>query len=1468
MEVPPGDLPGDSSPTDNATTQVTSESLGATPSVAHDLSDLTLSLGATSSVAHTSFKPKKRNRKSRFVNRSDLSLEATAKVAQPTLSSTLKEHVTENELEKQPTSPEMLLDAMELESMVLNSTIEEDTLPPQFSEEQLLDENVADAIDPMDTEETDHQRDQTLLSTHQTKEQEFEHDQSDARESEERIDSGGENPMENEEEEEQNENGEQMRGEGEEDDKEEDEDDREESNLFTLVTRPQPKATRKDALFRLIINTRHQIERARKAVNEKHSAWKVEPSLHKDNELVATQTLEDIEGVEAIVIGFYPGGLIAQIDDDTTLIDADRPDLKFVRICDLRSAHGPDFLKIGFNRTSISLYDRVLIYVVRPTEKGIQAMQSDTYLSSVQELFQLQMNNTWWVAEKFAYIPAPRITVFRVVHTISLAHNKLAYIIVDGGDIKRQRLNPTSIMAQHSLLDTEPGNILAATAVVMPAGAKLIGEGIGTQLELPSLDLVEELEKSPVQKSNALFAFNYRKITDLEKQWLTDPASIENFTAKEAFSYMAHAFYLGIDHENSLSTQARKWIAQPAKFEVKGFTSVRLSTQIYQSDDRSQERQNEMAAWSLKSHIILSFQHPFDEEILSFRATVAKFFRDEDKKIVVTVALGNEESIAFRTLFPSNRVIGSIQVAPPPEQGDARTQQWASHKCIKRLRKIENENLLYALLGGEKTATFDLLNLHHSDPPPFIFNNITMDSDQSSAIQAYCDAQISAFLLASPPGSGKSLTIAMMIQALAITGALDKASIKRSELNRHPRRMILIISETNTACNNLGAIIHQFCDERIRLVSFSSPSARAQSAAVPKYDYETLLLSFMDTLTKDERPPTADIDQHNSYRLITGQIGDYPVPSEEMTEERWLAECKTVEEALGKNRFYRLKTEDLFFQYYQPNVIISNATSVLERQQILKYPITDLIIDEGSTLTRINFYSTVSAVPHIEKLVIVADNKQLGPFTGNLKGDSIKLAHASIFDYLLERDTIPIMALSHIYRMNPELVRLVAQPTYSEMTLVPAASSRDRNLIERKGFPMPVKGIPLAFIEHSSRTEKIGKSSFNIKEIDLINQLIETLVAYGIEESDIAVISPYTAQCNEIKRSRAPKSRVIVSTIDSFQGMEAPVMIISLVRTLIAQGIANPFVSDARRSNVTLTRAKEAMFVIGEISALPSADFWRQIVRQAADEYLIVTTAYLAFISKHSKQVMTYDERHRLLNNAAMPFCMPPNLFNQRLPMHYGVTVTPTSDQPCSSTNAFPVPAFFKGPQTDPNEWPLGELAPISQAQLDEYPQWQRQSRPYRSRAIQQVPRPSPYSRGGPRGQYPPVQFHQYLSFQPHPSNETGGDNWPSNQNFQLQPRMPQFQPRMQQFQPRMAPMEQFAMPANQGFQFQPRMQPMEHFAIVQRGRQRQRSNRGERGNRGGRGNRGDRGDRRGRGNQARQEASQGLIFGENGASF
>lgn len=68
-----------------------------------------------------------------------------------------------------------------------------------------------------------------------------------------------------------------------------------------------------------------------------------------------------------------------------------------------------------------------------------------------------------------------------------------------------------------------------------------------------------------------------------------------------------------------------------------------------------------------------------------------------------------------------------------------------------------------------------------------------------------------------------------------------------------------------------------------------------------------------------------------------------------------------------------------------------------------------------------------------------------------------------------------------------------------------------------------------------------------------------------------------------------------VDTVDGFQGNEKDVIIISMVRSGTTKDIQ--FVADSKRLNVTLTRARKKLIIIGNTKTLKQKKIYKKMIK-------------------------------------------------------------------------------------------------------------------------------------------------------------------------------------------------------------------------------------------------------------------------------
>ncbi|RUP51923.1 AAA domain-containing protein [Jimgerdemannia flammicorona] len=108
-----------------------------------------------------------------------------------------------------------------------------------------------------------------------------------------------------------------------------------------------------------------------------------------------------------------------------------------------------------------------------------------------------------------------------------------------------------------------------------------------------------------------------------------------------------------------------------------------------------------------------------------------------------------------------------------------------------------------------------------------------------------------------------------------------------------------------------------------------------------------------------------------------------------------------------------------------------------------------------------------------------------------------------------------------------------------------------------------------------------SESKGNEGEVTIVVKHLEALVAAGVREEDVGVITPYTAQVSLlIKAIRERWPGVEVGSVDGFQGREKEAIIVSLVRSNSDCEVG--FLAERRRLNVAMTRPKRHLCIVGD----------------------------------------------------------------------------------------------------------------------------------------------------------------------------------------------------------------------------------------------------------------------------------------------
>ncbi|KAJ4847368.1 putative helicase MAGATAMA 3 [Turnera subulata] len=229
-----------------------------------------------------------------------------------------------------------------------------------------------------------------------------------------------------------------------------------------------------------------------------------------------------------------------------------------------------------------------------------------------------------------------------------------------------------------------------------------------------------------------------------------------------------------------------------------------------------------------------------------------------------------------------------------------------------------------------------------------------------------------------------------------------------------------------------------------------------------------------------------------------------------------------------------------------------------------------------------------------------------------------------------QRAGYPVNMLKMQYRMHPEIRSFPSKEFYAE-ALQDAEDMENRTTRQWHQYQC---FSPFCFfdIHEGQESQPTGSGSWvNTDEVEFVNLMYQKLVTMYPElrsSSKFGIISPYRHQVKLLQDrfresfGRESQEFVDIQTVDGFQGREKDFAIFSCVRASKDRGIG--FVSDARRMNVGITRAKSSVLVVGSASTLRKDEHWNNLIESAEKRNVLfkVSKPYSSFFDDSNLNTM------------------------------------------------------------------------------------------------------------------------------------------------------------------------------------------------------------------------------------------------------
>ncbi len=463
--------------------------------------------------------------------------------------------------------------------------------------------------------------------------------------------------------------------------------------------------------------------------------------------------------------------------------------------------------------------------------------------------------------------------------------------------------------------------------------------------------------------------------------------------------------------------------------------------------------------------------------------------------------------------------------------------------------------------------------------------NQQLNESQQNAVRKSLDAS-DIFLIHGPPGTGKTTTL--------VESVLQHIQL----VNK-----VLVSADSNIAVDNL---VEKLVARKCHVIRLGNPARLNPDLA--GYSLDHLIL---------------EIDEYQQAAAMRDQIGllrekqkDFVVPTGpnrrglsddeiiklakrgstsrgvSLPHIRKMAEWLILQRQIGKMMGKINQLEEKAVRQLIKSADAVCATNVTAGSEVLRdFKFDVAFIDEA---TQSMEPSCIIPMVKAQKWVMAGDHKQLPPTV--LSQDAGALNN-TLFERWINGFGKQVSAMLTIqYRMNKQIMAFSNHAFY-DGKLKASSKVNNHHIGQLSGYRIPdhlsnvMRSIitpeyPVCFVQVKASMEDQLSSSFsyfNKAEVAVVKKVIETLVHCRLFPGDIGVISPYEQQVN-LLRIALQDFGVEIKTVDGYQGREKEVIVLSLVRANEQGNLG--FLTDYRRLNVAMTRARRKLIIIGHKNTL------------------------------------------------------------------------------------------------------------------------------------------------------------------------------------------------------------------------------------------------------------------------------------------
>jgi len=450
------------------------------------------------------------------------------------------------------------------------------------------------------------------------------------------------------------------------------------------------------------------------------------------------------------------------------------------------------------------------------------------------------------------------------------------------------------------------------------------------------------------------------------------------------------------------------------------------------------------------------------------------------------------------------------------------------------------------------------------------------------------------FLIQGPFGTGKTRTLAEIVLQLVRKG-----------------ERVLVSAESNVAVDNLVERLRG----RTKIVRLGHPSRVAKNLIDSTLFYQVEnskkykkvkklrekveeLIEFRDQFLKPTPQRKKGLRDEKILRLADAKRTKRGIKMEDIES---MAEWIKIQNQIAKIIKEISKIEEKIAQKILEEaqvILCTNSSAALEFLRDFEFD--SAVIDEATQAT---IPSILIPICKAKKFILAGDHKQLPP---TVLSEKAKALSETLFEKLIQKYPEKSVLLNVQYRMNEILMEFPNEEFY-EGKLKTDESVKNITLRDFK-IKIPKFGNfwnkildpenVVCFLDTSKSERKFERiraestSKENPFEVEIVKSILEKMFEAGIKKEWVGVITPYDDQLDLLRKNL--EELVEINTVDGFQGREKEIILISFVRSNKEKILG--FLSDLRRLNTAITRAKRKLICVGDSETLKTHPVYARFI--------------------------------------------------------------------------------------------------------------------------------------------------------------------------------------------------------------------------------------------------------------------------------